>query len=205
MRENKNRTRITRSGKVVFFATNNFHKFKEARDILKKTDLNMGMLRIKGPEIQSNSLIEIASNCALETFKQFCLPIVVEDAGLFIDELNGFPGPYAAYTYKTIGNKGLIQLMKNFRNRKAHFKSVVAYLDSLTMPPVIFEGASEGEIKISEYIDCAGSGFGFDPIFSPSGSIKTFAQMTIEEKNSFSHRARAFRKFAEWYRYNRLF
>ncbi len=202
-RENKNNIRITTSGKVVFFATNNIHKFKEARDLLNKNYVNMGMLRVKGPEIQSNSLVEIAKTCALETYQRCFLPIVVEDAGLFIDELNGFPGPYAAYTYKTIGNKGLIQLMKNFRNRKAHFKSVVAYLDKVTEPPVIFEGYTEGEIKESEHIDYKGSGFGFDPIFSPSDSSRTFAQMTIEEKNRFSHRAKAFRKFAEWYRKNR--
>ena len=201
-RESKSEKRITQKVRVVFFATDNFHKFKEARKLLKKT-VTMGMLRVKGPEIQSNSLIEIAKNSALETFNRCCLPIVVEDAGLFIDELNGFPGPYAAYTYKTIGNKGLIQLMKNSKSKKAQFKSVVAYLDSTTKDPAIFEGEAEGEITNNEPTECTRSGFGFDPIFSPFGSIKTFAQMSIEEKNNFSHRAKAFSKFAKWYRNNK--
>src|SRR4030042_4976562 len=127
-------------GRVVFFATNNIHKFNQARSILVKLDVAVGMLRVKAAEIQSDSLIEIAQISAQEAFKRCHMPVIVEDAGLFIDALNGFPGPYAAYTYKTIGNKGLLKLMENVEDRKAKFQSVIAYCDSYSGVPVCFEG-----------------------------------------------------------------
>jgi len=65
---------------------------------------------------------------------------------------------------------------------------------------VVFEGEAEGEITVDERSGSGKSGFGFDPIFRPSGSAETFAEMSLEEKNGFSHRAKAVRKFAEWYK-----
>jgi len=66
--------------------------------------------------------------------------------------------------------------------------------------PLCFEGSSEGEITTEERSGDGQSGFGFDPIFKPKLSKKTFAEMSIEEKSHFSHRATAVRKFAEWYK-----
>jgi XTP/dITP diphosphohydrolase len=187
-------------GKVVFFATGNVHKFDEARSILAKQGIAVGMLRIKGAEMQSDSLREIAQASAREAFKRCGLPVIVEDAGLFIDALNGFPGAYAAQAYKTIGNKGVLKLMENVENRKAVFQSAIAYYDGEAEAPVVFEGEAEGEVTAKERRGSGKSGFGFDPVFKPSGSTKTFAQMSLEEKNGFSHRANAIRKFAEWYK-----
>jgi XTP/dITP diphosphohydrolase len=127
------------------------------------------------------------------------LPIFVEDAGLFIDALNGFPGPYAAYVYKTIHNNGVLKLMEEEKNRKAVFQSVIAFCSKETPTPVSFFGESKGEITQTQRIEAGKSGFGFDPIFKPEGSKKTFAEMTITEKNVYSHRANAIHKFAKWY------
>ena len=200
MRESRRKTGFPLRGRVVFFATGNIHKFHEARSILTGLDIAVGMLRMKDMEIQSDSLVEIAQASAMEVFKQSGLPVIVEDAGLFVDALKGFPGPYAAYVYKTVGNRGLLKLMQNVDDRKAQFKSAIAYCDSEAEAPVIFEGEAEGEITVAERRGNGRSGFGFDPIFNPSGSGKTFAEMTLEEKNRFSHRAKAVRKFAEWYK-----
>ena len=200
MRGNRPKTEFPLKGRVVFFATGNIHKFNEARSILTGLDIAVGMLRVKDTEIQSDSLKEIAQASVLDAFKRCGLPVIVEDAGLFIDALNGFPGPYAAYAYKTIGNKGLLKLMQNVENRKARFWSVIAYCDSSSCAPVCFEGEAGGEITVNERVGSSKSGFGFDPIFKPDGSAKTFAEMTLEEKNGFSHRAKAVHKFAEWYK-----
>jgi XTP/dITP diphosphohydrolase len=199
MRGNRRKAEYPMKGRVVFFATGNIHKFDEARSILTGLDIAVGMLRVKDVEIQSDSLVEIAKSSAQEAFKRCCLPVIVEDAGLFIDALKGFPGPYAAYAYQTVGNKGLLKLLENVENRKAVFRSAIAYCDSEAEAPVVFEGASAGEITVDERIGSGESGFGFDPIFRPLGSARTFAEMTLEEKNGFSHRAKAVRKFAEWY------
>ena len=185
--------------KVVFFATGNINKFNEARNILSQHGLAVGMLKLKGEEIQSESLKEIAQTSVKNAYRRCRLPIFVEDAGLFIDALEGFPGPYAAYAYHTIHNNGILKLMETIQNRNAKFQSVIAYHDSKTREPMCFEGESRGEITLIERKEQGKSGFGFDPIFQPEGSDKTFAEMTIEEKNGYSHRAMALHKFAEWY------
>jgi XTP/dITP diphosphohydrolase len=198
-KENSNQS-FSLKGKVAFFATGNVNKFNEARSILGPYGIAVGMLRVKGDEIQSDSLKEIAQTSAINAFKRSRLPIFVEDAGLFIDALSGFPGPYAAYAYKTIHNSGILRLMENVKNRQAKFQSVIAYFDETLCEPECFDGESIGEITLTERRQKGKSAFGFDPIFQPVGSSKSFAEMTIEEKNGFSHRAMALRKFAEWYK-----
>jgi len=118
----------------------------------------------------------------------------VEDTGLFIDALNGFPGALAAYVHKSIGLQGILKLLEGVENRKAHFDAAVAY----GAPPGriwVFTGRVYGRISLKE----AGSGgFGFDPLFVPEGFDKTFAEMSLEEKSKISHRALAFRRLGVW-------
>ena len=198
--ENSNQCQIPKQ-KVVFFATGNINKFNEARSILGQYGIAVGMLRLKGDEIQSDSLKEIAETSVKNAYDRCGLPIFVEDAGLFLDALDGFPGPYAAYVYKTIRNSGILKLMENLNERHAKFQSVIAYYDNQTIcEPECFDGESRGQITTAERKEQGKSGFGFDPIFQPEGSSKTFAEMTIAEKNGYSHRAKAIRKFAEWFK-----
>lgn len=188
-------------GRVVFFATGNINKFNEACSILSKHGIATGMLKLKGDEIQSESLKDIAKASVINAHQRSHLPIFVEDAGLFIDALSGFPGPYAAYIYKTIHNSGILKLMEDSTDRQAVFQSVIVYCDEETScEPECFCGESKGKITLVERKGQGKSGFGFDPIFQPAGSEKTFAEMTIEEKNGYSHRANAIRKFAKWYK-----
>lgn len=184
----------------MFFATGNINKYNEARTVLGAQGISLGMLRIKDVEIQSDNLTEIAAASVIEAYKRCRLPVFVEDAGLFVEALNGFPGPYAAYAYKTIHNDGILRLLNHEENRRAKFKSTIAYLDETLAEPLCFEGESAGTITQKERIGQGKAGFGFDPIFQPDGSEKSFAEMTIEEKNRFSHRANAICKFAEWFK-----
>lgn len=187
-------------GRVVFFATNNFHKFEEARRVLAEHGIAVGMLRVKSLEIQSDSLEDIAKASVACAFKACKLPLIVEDAGLFVEALGGFPGPYAAYVYETIGNNGLLRLMNGVENREAMFESAIAYLSTKLKSSLCFKGEVVGKITREERRGKDKSGFGFDPIFKPANSKKTFAEMNIDEKNMFSHRAEALHKFAEWYK-----
>jgi XTP/dITP diphosphohydrolase len=195
-----NRMGFQLKGRVIFFATNNIHKFNEARKALAEHKISVGMLRIKGSEIQSESTEDIARTSVIGVFKKCNLPVIVEDAGLFIHALNGFPGPYAAYAYKTIGNKGVLKLMENIEKREAKFQSVIAYHSPELKTPMCFKGEVIGEITKEEQRGKEKSGFGFDPVFKPANSDKTFAEMSLTEKNRHSHRAKALRKFGEWYK-----
>ena len=182
-------------GRVVFFVTSNIHKFDEARKVLAEYKVATAMLRVEAVEIQDDSIEKIAKASASDAVEKCGLPIIVEDAGLFIETLKGFPGPFSSYAYRTIGTRGILELMKNIEKREAYFRSVVAF-SSPDEPPTTFQGKIDGKISRGER---GRSGFGFDPIFSPSGQDRTFAEMTTEEKNRYSHRAQALRSFAQWY------
>ncbi|RLE50584.1 MAG: non-canonical purine NTP pyrophosphatase, RdgB/HAM1 family [Candidatus Methanomethylicota archaeon] len=179
----------------LYFVTENTGKFREAYEVLSKYGITLRQLSVKRIEIQSENLEEIAKFSAQQLIKQYNLELIVEDAGLFIEALNGFPGPFSSYVYKTIGVAGILKLMEGKTNRAAQFKSVVCYC-SPKSKPAIFTGIVKGAISKEPR---GLRGFGFDPIFIPEGSDKTFAEMSVEEKNSFSHRAKAFKAFTEYY------
>jgi XTP/dITP diphosphohydrolase len=132
----------------------------------------------------------------MDAVKNSGLPIFVEDAGIFVKALNGFPGPYSSYVYRTLGTKGILKLMSNIKSRGAYFQAIIAFSNPEEQP-TCFIGRVKGKISLKER---GTSGFGYDPIFEPSkGDGRTFAEMSTEEKNRLSHRAEALRKFAEWY------
>jgi len=182
-------------GILVKILTRNRNKFEEAKLVLNEYGIDAIQVPVQVCEIQSENLFEIAIfrlKCAL---KHIPPPIATEDSGLFIDALNGFPGPFSSYVFKTIGCDGVLRLMQGMVNRDAHFESVVAFADR-DLKVHLFHGVVNG--VISE-IARGSYGFGFDPIFCPKEKPQlTFAEMTREEKNKISHRSRAFRKLAEF-------
>ena len=177
----------------IYFVTHNKGKYHEAYRIMEGYSVELYPLDIGKVEIQSDDVGEIALQAALNAYSRMRGPVVVDDTGLFISSLNGFPGPYAEYVYRTIGIDGLLKLMKDIYNRKAYFETAVA----IVFPPweKVFKERIEGKLIRSPK---GSGGFGFDPIFMPNGLKKTFAEMTIEEKNMYSHRARAFHRLGKW-------
>ena len=180
---------------LVKILTRNKSKFEEAKLILNEYGINVIQIPMQVHEIQSEDLFEIATfrlECAL---KHIPPPIATEDSGLFIDALNGFPGSFSSYVFKTIGCNGILKLMQGITNRKARFISVVAFADQ-NRKVHLFDGIVEGVISKSAR---GNYGFGFDPIFCPKERPQTtFAEMTREEKSKISHRSRAFRKLAKF-------
>jgi XTP/dITP diphosphohydrolase len=119
-------------------------------------------------------------------------PVMLEDAGLFIEALKGFPGVYSAYVQKTIGNAGILRLMEGIEDRRAFFKSVVVYAEP-GMEPQMFQGIVRGQIGH----EARGMlGFGYDPIFY--AGERSLGEMEITEKNRISHRASSMRDLKEW-------
>ncbi|MFX0161858.1 MAG: XTP/dITP diphosphatase [Candidatus Hodarchaeota archaeon] len=179
----------------LLFATSNIGKFREAVKVLEKYGLEIEMAQIKRFEIQSDDLVEIAKISALFALEEVKNPVIVEDAGLFIEALNLFPGPYSSYVYKTIRLDGILKLMENVKNRQAYFMSAIAYCKSESEVK-IFKGRVDGTIIHEKRGE---KGFGFDPIFCPKeGDGRTFAEMSTEEKSMLSHRGKSFKKLATW-------
>lgn len=181
-------------GRTLWMATGNPHKFREARIVLMGYGLDLRRLDAERVEIQADTLEEIASYSVEHLSEADTRPIIVEDAGLFIEHLRGFPGPYSFYALKTIGLVGILRLMRDVEERSALFRSVVALRWSGRTR--LFTGETKG--GIAEKIR-GSHGFGYDPIFIPEeGDGRTFGEMTTGEKNTLSHRARAFRRLALW-------
>ncbi len=175
----------------IYFATINEGKLSEAKGILGieviGTPLNI-------PEIQSLDPIEVAVAKAQGYYKILKKSIFVEDVSLVINHLNGLPGPYIDAFMKSLGNEGIIALLKGIENRTAFAQTTVVYIQSATKYE-IFIGKVNGSIAKKPMGD---QGFGWDPIFIPKKETRTFAQMTQEEKEKYSMRAIALRKLKKY-------
>jgi len=184
--------------KELYFITGNKGKFKEVKKKFLNLDVEIIQKDLGYPELQADSLEEVALFGADYVQKRFDKPFFLEDAGLFIDSLNGFPGVYSAFIFYKIGCSGVLKLMDKIVNdkRNACFRSVIAYKEP-NKDTHLFIGETLGMISSKELGD---NGFGYDPIFIPKDEKKTFAQMEIEEKNQLSHRGKSLNKFLDFFK-----
>ncbi|MFX0096544.1 MAG: XTP/dITP diphosphatase [Candidatus Hodarchaeota archaeon] len=181
----------------LLFATSNMNKLREASEILRKIGFEVEHLDIERIEPQHESLEKIAQYSVAFIFDKIERPVFVEDTGLFIKALDGFPGPYSSYVFKTIGNKGILRLMEGIAERGAVFKSVIAFHHDRASKCISAD--VKGIIAKEE----RGKLWGYDPIFIPlEGDGRTYAEMGLEEKNKLSHRKRVLEKFANWLKTN---
>lgn len=178
----------------LYFATSNKNKFVEAKSILSEFGISLGLFKCNLQEIQSDTLEEVARHKAAQAHLLCSKPVIVEDDGLFISSLKGFPGPYSSFAYETIGNKGIIKLVSH--NRAAAFRSVIAYCEKRS-DVKLFGSNVRGSISKK----LQGRRWGYDPIFIPAGQKRTYSQ--LENKNQISHRYLALEKFARWYVHRR--
>jgi XTP/dITP diphosphohydrolase len=179
---------------TLIFATNNQHKVDEIRSVVGD-DFNIITLKEAGIDIDipepHNTLEANAtekSSTIHQLTKQNCFS---EDTGLEVLTLNGEPGVksarYAGETRSFQANiDKLLNKLGNIENRQARFRTVISLI--LDNTEYLFEGICEGRIITNQK---GLEGFGYDPIFIPDGSDKTFAEMSMEEKNGFSHRRKA--------------
>lgn len=182
--------------KAITFVTGNAHKVAEAAEILSGFGIKLRQMDLELEEPQADYVEDIAKTCALRAASMLRRPVLVEDSGLFISALRGFPGPYSSYVYKKIGVRGILVLMRGRRDRAARFLSAVAYsADGKDVK--VFRGSTVGTIST---VARGRGGFCFDVIFVARGQRKTFAELSLHEKNALSHRGKAFRSFARWLR-----
>lgn len=179
---------------TLIFATNNEHKVSEIQSLLPN-DISVITLQQAGIHIDIpepyDTLQENANTKAKTIFeltKQNCFS---EDTGLEIDALNGAPGVHSARYASEDRNfnaniEKVLTNLKNIENRKAQFRTVICLF--WKEKEYYFEGICRGQITKQ---NSGSAGFGYDPIFIPDGSDKSFAEMTMNEKNTFSHRQKA--------------
>jgi XTP/dITP diphosphohydrolase len=179
----------------LYFISNNIHKYREIRSILKNRikEIELKFHKYNIVEIQEENITKIAIEKSIYAYNLIKKPVIIEDDGLFIESLNGFPGPYSSFVFKSIGNIGILKLLKGNIDRSAIFKSIFVYNDGETTK--IFSGQIKGTISTT----ITTGGWGFDPIFIPLKKNITFGKLTENNrKNDFSHRRIALDKLVKW-------
>lgn len=184
------------------FATNNKHKLEEVKPVVEHHFEIVSLAEINCYEelpetrdtLEGNSLQK-----AEHVLQHYHIPCFADDTGLEVEALQGAPGVYSArYAGPQRSNEDNIALLlknlANAKNRRARFRTVIT-LAGLTPQPVFFEGIVEGSILTEPR---GSAGFGYDPVFQPDGYTRTFAEMTLPEKNHLSHRAIAVRKLSDY-------
>ena len=188
---------------TVIAATQNKHKLTELRSIMEKfgmevisqAEAGLGDIDVEedGDTFEANSFKK-----ANEIMKLSGKIAVADDSGLAVDYLNGAPGVYSAryageHKSDLDNNNKLLEELSGVENRRASFVSVVTmvYPDGKVLAA---RGECPGKIIHAPRGD---GGFGYDPLFMPDGFEKTFAEITAEEKNTVSHRAKALEKLEE--------
>lgn len=180
--------------KELVFVTNNPHKLAEIRQMIRSDYRILSLddigfndeIEETAPDLEGNALIK-----ARQIHVKTGSGCFADDTGLEVNALHGSPGVFSARyagkkaTYADNVNK-LLAEMSGINDRRACFRTVIALI--LDGREFLFEGRVDGHITL---IPRGTEGFGYDPVFVPDGSGKTFAEMTSSEKNTISHRGRA--------------
>ena len=181
----------------LVFATNNAHKLQEVAAKIEGRIKLLSLNDIDCHDDIAETGTTFSANASLKShhiYNNYQLNCFGDDSGLEIDALNGEPGVYSAryageHGNHAANNQKVLEALQGVANRKARFKTVISLLWNGS--EYFFEGTVEGTIR-PELSGTAG--FGYDPIFQPDGYELTFAEMTLDQKNKISHRARAMEK-----------
>lgn len=164
--------------KEITFVTGNWAKIASAKMILEPLGIKVNHEKMNTIEIQSDDINEIAKTSAKEASEKLKTNVLKNDTGLFIEALNGFPGPYTHYVDDTLDEKGILKLLEGVQNRRAYFKEAIAYCE-YGKEPVVFNSYTHGTIlkeKQGEF------GWSWDFIFQVDGTDKALACYPDEER-----------------------
>jgi XTP/dITP diphosphohydrolase len=186
----------------LIFATNNQHKVDEIRSVIKNFSIEIITLKEAGIDIDIpepfSTLEENASHKSKTIYELQKTNCFSEDTGLEVESLNGEPGVksarYAGDEKSFDRNiEKLLKKLEGVTNRKARFRTVISLI--VDGKENLFDGVCDGTIG---YQKKGEGGFGYDAVFVPDGAIHTFAELTMEEKNKFSHRKKAMDKLIRY-------
>lgn len=184
---------------TIYYATSNPVKFQEAEQFFHDTDSGISLERYADdiPEIQSLDQELVAINKAREAWNRLQKPLLAEDAGIYFEKFNHFPGTLTKFIYQAIGMEGLLKLVKS--QDKALFQMHLIYYYGPDQYQ-IFKANCPGTI-IETNVFQASKSTPFDDIFMPDGSDKTYAQLRQSNLlSNFNYRVKALEMFAAWYK-----
>lgn len=169
--------------------TSNVHKAREIAAFFKGV-AEVDHISLDCPESRDDDIGVIARKKAEYAYAALGMPLMTDDTSFSIGALRGFPGPYAAYVHRTIGNPGILRLLEGKLDRRAYFETAVAFASEEGIR--VFRGRIEGRVVSPRGSD----GFGYDPIFEWEG--RTLAELSLDQKSRISHRARALSLLKAW-------
>jgi len=171
--------------------THNPGKVKEYQAAFAGRNVEMEHVNREYDEVQTQYLEEVVDKGLKSLYADGLRDFMVDDTGLFINALKGFPGVWSAYAQKTIGNRGILKLLEDSDDRSAVFRCCIGC--KIGDETIVVVGECPGTITFEEK---GTNGFGYDPIFSPDGE-HTFAEIPVDEKNVISHRGKATRELID--------
>lgn len=166
--------------KIVYMTGNKF-KLLIAKKILEPIGIEVENKVIDCPEIQSNSIEEVAKFSSKYASDVLQCDTLKNDSGLVIPALNGFPSAYSKYVEETLTEDGIIKLMEGIKDRSAYFLEVLAYTE-LNKDPIVFISKTRGSIAKEKTGE---NGWGYDKIFIPEGEQQTLACFSDDERWKF--------------------
>lgn len=164
--------------KKITYVTQNWAKIYSAKQILEPLGFEIDNIKIETIEIQADDVCDIAKFSSKEASEKLKCSVLKNDTGLYVEALNGFPGPYTHYVDDTLGEDGLLKLLDGVENRNAYFMEALAYCE-YGKDPIIFKSITKGKIakeKSGEY------GWSWDFVFIPDGLDKTMANYPDDER-----------------------
>ena len=157
----------------------------------KKVPLKVVNAPLDLPELQGDP-VTICTEKARTAFQKVGEPVIVEDTSLEFSAYKGLPGPYIKYFLKNLTAEGLPRMLDAFAEKTAVARTIFGFCDGERT--LSFSGICEGQV-----VEARGATrFGWDPIFQPDGFTETYAEMSVDTKNSISHRSRALAKLVEF-------
>ncbi|GBP70603.1 Inosine triphosphate pyrophosphatase [Eumeta japonica] len=178
------------SQKTLTFVTGNIKKLEEVRAILGNNfPFSLINHNLDLPELQGE-IEEISVKKCLEAARRLKTPVIIEDTSLCFNALKGLPGPYIKWFLDKLGPEGLHKLLTGWDDKSAEAVCTFAYCSGDYEDVILFEGKTQGTIVYPR----GPRDFGWDPVFQPEGYVKTYAELSKEEKNKISHRFKALDK-----------
>lgn len=181
---------------TFYLATGNPHKVEEIEQALDGTGVSVEQAEVDLDEIDAEDVADVTLRKVMDAYKTIEPDgvTIVDDTGLYVDALNGFPGSHASFFLEKCGNDGLLTLMQGKDDREAYFKTCMAIYEPEKDDVTLLTGRCGGRITREQRGD---EGFGYDPVFVPEGHDRTFAEDT-EHKMQVSHRTQVIEALVDW-------